>query len=566
MALITLSESRRFLSAGRSGGFSKTRQQRAERNLLIALVQSLLAAWFVWMSVATAAGQVANPSQPKGSEENAQTESSGSSEAAECSGPLASSKIKPLADGVATRIALASVSKPSPGLLAAVKGEDDLYGLFLNGLQGELNSHLDSRDPNLELAHRLKGQLGLRGWLGVLIQPLSPDIASAFGLKQQEGVIVTRITDSNSPAGRAGIEAGDLINTVEDQSIRTVEDVTRKIASVGPGKSVSITIDHKGAAKTLTVTLAGVNTQGEVVANPVSPQTIKTQIRNCFPALGRALKALADRRAEIAQAESARSGAAQEPGSPVTACRTALASHFGGANPIVDNTVVPQLTNPEVQAAAREVAESLRSEQVIGSDVANPPSSMARLSGLFRSNLRNRLSSLPIGRPGGIVQSWLENMTGQDLLSCFPDLLAAMQEFAPRMQTAVQAAQRQQEDQLAESKLPANILATAYAAYIDVKKCQDAREGYADVYITDPELEQAKAAVRKIEDAIKPKLGPGENPDKIWSQVTQTEGRHFDPAHDFQQGQRYMCQRRLALVLQILHEQVPDSATIKKDF
>jgi hypothetical protein len=140
-----------------------------------------------------------------------------------------------------------------------------------------------------------------------------------------------------------------------------------------------------------------------------------------------------------------------------------------------------------------------------------------------------------------------------------------MREFAPRVQAQLEAAKQRREEEVAQVKLPANVLASAYAAYIDVKKCQVAREGYADVYVSDPEMDQAKAAVRQIEGAVRPKLGSNSSTDVIWSQVMQTEGQSFEPNHDFQPGTRYLCQNKLASLQQTLREQVPESGKIKKD-
>lgn len=197
--------------------------------------------------------------------------------------------------------------------------------------------------------------------------------------------------------------------------------------------------------------------------------------------------------------------------------------------------------------------------EVTASDVANPPSSFVRLSEQFRSAMLSRVSTLP---NSFTIQNWIGNMTMKQMVSCFPDLQVAMGELKPRVEAAVQAAKQTQKD----AKLPINILGTAYAAYVDLKRCYDARQGYATIYLSTPEMQQARDAVRQIEQAVKPKLDPNTTTDYVWSRVEQAEGRNFQPSGDYQEGMRMLCRDRLALLLGILREQVPESGRIEKDF
>jgi hypothetical protein len=135
----------------------------------------------------------------------------------------------------------------------------------------------------------------------------------------------------------------------------------------------------------------------------------------------------------------------------------------------------------------------------------------------------------------------------------------ADQEAAVARQTAAQEA-------VAQANLPVNILGTAYAAYVDVKRCQEAREGYQLGYISDPEMNQAKDAVLTIEQTMKSKLDQNTTTDDVWSRVATTEGRSFHPSGDYQAGTRTLCRSRLALLLGILREQAPETGVIKKDF
>ena len=93
-----------------------------------------------------------------------------------------------------------------------------------------------------------------RGWIGVQIQPVTQDIADSLGLKRAEGALVAQ-PQENSPASKAGVEAGDVITAVDGQEVKDARDLARKIGSLAPKTSVKLTVLHKGSEKTITLTL-----------------------------------------------------------------------------------------------------------------------------------------------------------------------------------------------------------------------------------------------------------------------------------------------------------------------
>jgi serine protease Do len=93
-----------------------------------------------------------------------------------------------------------------------------------------------------------------RGWIGVQIQTLTPDIADSMGLKQNTGALVSE-PQKDSPAAKAGIQSGDVITTVNDAQIHDARELARKIGTMAPGASVKLGVIHKGEDKTLTLTL-----------------------------------------------------------------------------------------------------------------------------------------------------------------------------------------------------------------------------------------------------------------------------------------------------------------------
>ncbi|RME94418.1 MAG: Do family serine endopeptidase [Alphaproteobacteria bacterium] len=92
-----------------------------------------------------------------------------------------------------------------------------------------------------------------RGWLGVTIQNVNPDIAESLGI-EPKGAMVTKLSE-NGPAARSRIEVGDVIVRVGDEDIKDSRDLARKIADIAPNTKVKITVLREGDRKVIPVTL-----------------------------------------------------------------------------------------------------------------------------------------------------------------------------------------------------------------------------------------------------------------------------------------------------------------------
>jgi len=95
----------------------------------------------------------------------------------------------------------------------------------------------------------------IRGWLGVAIQDITPDLAQSFGLKKAQGALVADVTP-DSPAARAGLERGDIIINYEGTDIDEAHQLPVLVADSKVGKTVSITVLRNGEKKTLHATVA----------------------------------------------------------------------------------------------------------------------------------------------------------------------------------------------------------------------------------------------------------------------------------------------------------------------
>ncbi len=94
-----------------------------------------------------------------------------------------------------------------------------------------------------------------RGWLGIGIQDLSPELAEYYGAKDDKGALVSQVFEGD-PAEKAGIKKGDIITSVDGKRISTSRELSREIANTKVGKKVSISLLRDGREQTIEVELA----------------------------------------------------------------------------------------------------------------------------------------------------------------------------------------------------------------------------------------------------------------------------------------------------------------------
>lgn len=99
-----------------------------------------------------------------------------------------------------------------------------------------------------------------RGWLGVQIQSVSPEIAEAIGLDEPHGAMVAQVI-SGSPAERAGLQQGDVILGYNGSEIDAVRDLPRLVAGTPAGESAEVRIHRGGEIQTITVDIAKMEPQ-----------------------------------------------------------------------------------------------------------------------------------------------------------------------------------------------------------------------------------------------------------------------------------------------------------------
>ncbi|MDO8602545.1 MAG: trypsin-like peptidase domain-containing protein [Candidatus Omnitrophota bacterium] len=87
----------------------------------------------------------------------------------------------------------------------------------------------------------MQGKKILYGWLGVIIQDIDADLASYFGLKDNSGVLVSRIVNA-SPAEKAGLKPGDIVISLDNEKIKNTEGLVRTVLKKDIGEKVALGI------------------------------------------------------------------------------------------------------------------------------------------------------------------------------------------------------------------------------------------------------------------------------------------------------------------------------------
>jgi serine protease Do len=125
----------------------------------------------------------------------------------------------------------------------------------------------------VNLAHQVMNQIldhgkVTRGYLGVVVQPISPAMAKALGQSEPKGALVGDVS-SKGPAQAAGVERGDIILELNGKSVNDANELRNTVSMMQPGDSVKLKISRNGSLRDLSVKL------GELPASKEEAQTQK---------------------------------------------------------------------------------------------------------------------------------------------------------------------------------------------------------------------------------------------------------------------------------------------------
>jgi serine protease Do len=119
-----------------------------------------------------------------------------------------------------------------------------------------------------------------RGYLGIVIQDLTPDLAKTFELEGQKGILISQVTE-DSPAQKAGLKRGDVIVEYDGEPVGEIAEFRNRVSLETPGTKHEITLLRDGKHKNLTVTIGKLPDKEQVAsAPPHSWQKLGITVKN----------------------------------------------------------------------------------------------------------------------------------------------------------------------------------------------------------------------------------------------------------------------------------------------
>ena len=115
-----------------------------------------------------------------------------------------------------------------------------------------------------------------RGWLGVMIQKITPDLAKSFGLSQSEGALIGDVIP-DGPAAKGGVKRGDVIVMFDGQQVKDMEDLPKIVAATRPNSVVDVEVIRDGSRMTLSVSIELLEDSQETVVAKADPLGLQVQ-------------------------------------------------------------------------------------------------------------------------------------------------------------------------------------------------------------------------------------------------------------------------------------------------
>jgi len=127
-----------------------------------------------------------------------------------------------------------------------------------------------------------------RGWLGVSIQEVTPELAKSFALKEKKGALVAQVVPG-SPAEKAGIEQGDVIVEFDGKEVASSKDLPLIVSSTPVGKSITIKLSRDGKVFDRQVKVGEMEEKAEVAKAPSSHKPLGITVQNITPEIAQGL-------------------------------------------------------------------------------------------------------------------------------------------------------------------------------------------------------------------------------------------------------------------------------------
>lgn len=128
-----------------------------------------------------------------------------------------------------------------------------------------------------------------RGYVGIVIQDVTPDLAESFGLKNATGLLISQVVEG-SPADKAGLKEGDVILELNGKPVKRGGDFRNQVALMAPGTRIKLTAYRNGEKEPVEVTIGKQPESGQLAETPTHAMSeLGFSVQNLTPDLAREL-------------------------------------------------------------------------------------------------------------------------------------------------------------------------------------------------------------------------------------------------------------------------------------
>jgi serine protease Do len=139
-----------------------------------------------------------------------------------------------------------------------------------------------------DLLPQLKTGKVIRGWLGVMIQKITPDLKNKLGLKDDKGALVADVS-KGGPAEISGLERGDVVISFDGKKIRESNDLPYIVGSTPVGKEVTVEVMRKGQPKKFQVKIGELKEEGQPVVTAEDKPELGMVVKEITPEIAKNL-------------------------------------------------------------------------------------------------------------------------------------------------------------------------------------------------------------------------------------------------------------------------------------